>query len=396
MGAYLIIATAILLCVVTFILLEYQGPKYIYVNKDNIFGRDCLRAKDLIIQEFDSAGNLWGSRGMIIYRMKKLDDKFIRIAHLPSSSLFFWLNNFRFVRKLTMKPECIEMTIVGDNIIVAFSSGIMWYYEPERKKFRKTLKLAHYGIGIGRGIMSNGLLKTNYNSLFVGEYFRNRKRQHVRIYKSKNSGLTWEIAHEFRPGIIRHIHALKVDPHTGKLWICTGDRDNESMIGWSDDEYKSITPIGQGSMIWKACHLAFTEEAVYWGTDSDSEDLAGIYRWDKKSTKLTCLTKIDGAVYYSTKLANGTIVMSTGVESLPYEKDNRTYMFLINKEDQITKIQCGTREIRKPNFRNSYAIIRFQRNPINNSLVLSCLNQKETSDGDLLIFNEDAVGKYFN
>ena len=96
------------------------------------------------------------------------------------------------------------------------------------------------------------------------------------------------------------------------------------MIGWSDDNYINITPIGYGSQIWRTCQLVFTEEAIYWGTDTGSVDLAGIYRWDKKSMELEQVCKTEGAIFFSVRLNNGTIVMSTDREGFPNEKDDKT------------------------------------------------------------------------
>jgi hypothetical protein len=369
--------------------LDYRGPKRILLQPENAFGISCFRSRDLIVQEFDSKGNLWASRGMILYQLKKGDDKFIRIAHVPSGFSFFWLNNFRVFRRLTLKPAIIETIVTGDGKICTLSAGYIWYGEVNGKKFKKTIKLSHYGFGVGRGILSNGLLLINDKLSFFGEYFRNKERTYVRIYKSKDTEQTWDIAYEFKPGTIRHIHALQADPYTGKLWICTGDKDNESMIGWSDDDYKNIVPIGQGSQIWRTCQLVFTKEAVYWGSDTGSIDLAGIYRWDKDMAKLTRLRHIKGGILFGTRLAKGTIVLSTDREGFPNEIDKKTRLFLINKNDKISHIECGTWNYTKRGYRYSFATLRFQRNQGFSSLAVSVLNQKEFPDGDLLLFPEE-------
>lgn len=391
----LLIAIVVFLPAFLYLILDYQGPKRILLQPDNVFGIKCLRTKDLIVQEFDNKGNLFASRGMVIYVQKKGNDKFIRIAHVPSGFSIFWLNNFKVIRRLTLKPECIETIVTGDGKIIALSAGYLWYGDVNGEKFKKTLKLSHYGIKIGRGILSNGLLKVNDNLLFFGEYFRNEERTNVRIFKSKNYGQTWDVACEFQSGTIRHIHALYVDPYTGKFWICTGDNDNESMIGWSDNDFKNIFSIGQGSQIWRTCHLVFTADAVYWGTDTGSDDLAGIYRWDKKSMELTQLLKTDGAVLFGTRLTNGTIIMSIDREGFPNEKDNRTRLFIISQGDKITVIPCGTWDRKKSGFRFGFAKLRFQRSQGNDSLIISCINQKEIPDGDLLIYSEEVLNQAF-
>jgi hypothetical protein len=388
-------AVLIAVIILVYLILDYQGPNVIILRLDIAFGLKCLRAKELIVQESDNDGNLWASRGLVLYKLNKGSERFIRIAHVSSGLSFYWLNNFTLFRRLTLRPECLEITIGQDGTICAFTAGKMWILTGLGRHFRKTGTLTHFGKGVGRGIMSTGLLAINLNNLYFGEYFGNPERTKVRIYKYDNKVMKWDTAFEFQPGQIRHIHALQSDPFTSKLWICTGDEDSEAMIGWSDDSYKSINPIGQGSQIWRACQLVFTKEAVYWGTDTGSEDLAGIYRWDRSTKNLTMLQRTNGAVFFGTRLANGTIVMSTDREGFPNEKDDRTRLFFLDMYDRITIITCGTWKYKKSGFRFNFAKLRFQRSQDNDSLAISVLNQREFSDGELLLFNEDTTSSLF-
>lgn len=389
----MLFGSIIFLILVVYLTLDYRGPKKIVLRKDNAFGINCYRAKDLIVQEYDKSGNLWATRGMIIYQLKKGDDRFVRIAHLPTSFSFFWFNNFRLFRKLTLRSECVELTIGEDGSLCAFASGNIWNSTGIGQRFVNTMKMPYYGIGVGRGIMSTGLMKANDKDFFVGEYFSNKKRTSVRIYKYDNIHKQWKTTYEFAAGQIRHIHALQEDPYSNKLWVCTGDEDEEAMIGWSCDNYEHITPIGHGKQIWRACQLVFTEDFIMWGTDTGVQDLAGIYRYDKNSMDLIQLCKTDGAIFFGTRLANGTIVMSTDREGFPSEKDDRTRMFILGKDNKTIKILCGTWKYKRPGYRFNFAKLRFQRNQGDDSLVVSVLNQKEFPDGELLIFSEEALCK---
>jgi len=389
MVVILIIVTVVILSALLYLILDYCGPERILLQPENKFGMVCLRAKDLIVQEYDSKGNLWATRGQLVYYLKKGEDKFIKITRVPSGFSFFWLNSFTIIRRLTLRSECIEITVIEDGQICAFSSGRMWNSPGIGKKFHETLKLPHYGMGVGRGIMSTGLIQINDREFLFGEYFSNQERTNVKIYKFINSDMTWKTTFEFQPGQIRHIHALQSDPYTGKLWICTGDEDSEAMIGWSDDDFKTIVPIGQGSQKWRACQLVFTENDVYWGTDTGAIDLAGLYRWDKENLELKQLQSIPGAIFFGTRLANGTIVMSTDREGFPNEKDDKTRLFIINKDNKIKTIDCGTWNYKKPGFRFNFAKLRIQRIQGSHTLAISCLNQKEIPDGDLLIYSEE-------
>ena len=380
-----------LLLVFMYLMLDYKGPDVIPLKPAIVFGMVCFRAKDLIVQEYDDWGNLWATRGMIIYKLPKGENRFKRIARVSTGLSIFWLFNFSIIRKLTQKLECIEITVSVTGNICAFSAGYMWHGENNSNRFTKAMKLPHFGIGTGRGVLSNGLLKVNHDLLLFGEYFRNEERTGVNIYSSKDFGRTWDRAFEFGSGRIRHIHALQKDPYAHKVWICTGDRDNESMIGWSSDSFRNIDFIGQGSQVWRSCHLVFTEESIYWGTDTDSEDLSGIYRWDRHNRKLSRLLAVDGAIFYGTRLANGTIVMSSDREGFPNEKDDRTKLYVIKKQHMINTIACGTWNHRKKGIRFSFAKLRFQRNQGSDYLVMNILNQKEIPDAELIVIPQEEI-----
>jgi hypothetical protein len=387
----LVISLFIALLILLYLVNDYFGPRKILLKETSAFGSTCLSAENLIVQEFDNSGNLWATRGMIIYRLLKGATEFTRIAHLSAGPSVYWLNNFSIFRSLTNKPECIEITVSGTGKICAFSAGYMWFSDTSGKKFIRTLQLPHYGIRVGRGILGNGLLKADESTIFFGEYFRNEEKTNVTIYSSNDFGQTWEAVFKFQPGKIRHIHALQKDPYTDKIWICTGDDNNESMIGWSYDNFNTIAIIGQGSQVWRTCHLVFTEESIYWGTDTGSENISCIYRWDKHSKELHKLLSVDGAVFYGTRLFNGIVVMSTDREGFPNEKDDKTRLYVIKANDKISIIECGTWKHKKHGFRFGFAKLRFQRNQGSEFLVINALNIKEIPDADLIILSDQNV-----
>ena len=107
-----------------------------------------------------------------------------------------------------------------------------WFLKKGEKKFSATFHLAHYGFG-DQGVRNDGILSTDDNTVYYGEYFQNSGRQEVNILRSGGIKQEWKSAFEFKPGEIRHIHAIQRDPYTGKLWVCTGDADEESFIAWS-------------------------------------------------------------------------------------------------------------------------------------------------------------------
>ncbi|MBN1186979.1 MAG: hypothetical protein JXB49_32175 [Bacteroidales bacterium] len=375
---------------VVYATIDYIGPKEIKLKTDNAFGLPCLRARGLIVQEYNKEGDLWASRGMIIYKLNKGSNKFTRIAHVPTGCSIFWLRNFSLFRRLTVRPECIEMVVTPKGDICALSAGNFWHLASGEKHFTKTLRLSHYGFG-DQGIRNDGIVCVNDSVIYFGEYFQNPEKTKVNIFKSENSGRSWVVVREFQPGQIRHIHAIQKDPFSDKLWVCTGDNNEESMVSYSQDDFKTLIQIGEGSQIWRVCQLVFTEDAVYWGTDFGREEIAGIYRWDRIKKEVIKLQKTDAAMFFGTRLANGAIIMSTNMEEVDYPTDDKVRVWIVGPKDETISIVCGSWKHKKPGLRYKFAMLRFQRDQGSKSLAVTCLNIKEFPDGELLIFNENKL-----
>jgi hypothetical protein len=373
-----------------YLIIDFRGPKSVVLRNDTAFGLKCFRARDLVVQEYDSSGNLWATRGMIIYCLKKDGTRFERITHIPTGCTIYWLRNFSIVRKLTIRPECVELAVTDKGDFYALSAGRLWLMSKGKKKFTEIFALLHYGFG-DQGIRNAGILSYDDRTVYLGEYFENKNRDVVNVYKYSNNSDSVIAAYSFPKGQIRHVHAIQKDPFTEKAWICTGDSDEESMIAWSDDGFNTKHELVSGSQKYRVCQLVFTEEAILWGTDTGSEYEAGIYRWDKESDECKKLQTVDGAVFFGTRLKNGTVVLSTDREGLKSEKDDKTRLFIISAENKIAEIECGSWKHKKPGFWFKYSLLRLQRDQGSASLAVTCLNQKELPDSELIIISEETL-----
>jgi hypothetical protein len=284
------------------------------------------------------------------------------------------------------------MTLLGNHDICALSAGRMWHLKSSEKKWKSTLKLRHYRFG-DQGFRSAGLLSYGDSSVYFGEYFRNAEEGLVNIYKYNHETENWDITYTFPSGSIRHIHAIQKDSYTDKLWVCTGDLDRQTLIAWSNNAFASINILGENSQMWRTCHLVLTRDSVYWGTDSESHDHSGIYKFDRQTSHISKLTDVNGAIFYGTRLAGGTIVFSTNREGIKNENGDKTSLFILNPDDKISRVDFGTWHFKNPGFWFKNAILRFQRRQDGESLAVSVLNHKEFSDGELLIISEDELIK---
>ena len=385
---YLFIYACIFLLFAIYSIFDYIGPPKIYLKPFELLGVPAFRSKDLLIQGTDIENKIWATRGMVVYKYSDSDKAFFRKYHIPTGLSIHWLRNFNLVRKITLRPECVELLPLSDTESVAMSAARVWYKSISNSKFEDTLFLPNYGIGRGQGIRNSGITYAGNSTLFMGEYYLNVNRTPVRIFSSYNKGQSWDTAFIFKPGEIRHIHSIQKDPFSNRSWICTGDLDEESMIAWSDDNFISLNPLGKGGGMWRSCQLVFTPDYIYWGTDTTDNDISGIYRWNRKTNKTVKLYSIKGLIFYSTILHDGTIVMSTNRAGRSNEEDNKTRLFIITNGDRLASIPFGTWDSKR-----KFAKLRLQRDQGGRNLFITCLNHKEFSDGDIVVLSESSVKK---
>jgi hypothetical protein len=173
------------------------------------------------------------------------------------------------------------------------------------------IKHLHPSSGM-RGILPSGLCYSD-GTIYLGEYIFDESRS-PRIFISEDLGQSWQT--ELVLDGIRHVHAVQVDPYTGDIWITTGDRDSEAMIGRIVDGQLDV--IGTGSQLWRAVELVFTPEYILWGTDCPYKKnyILRVSRDDlEKKIKPEPVHTVAEPFYYSSsvKVGDQTIVLfSTG------------------------------------------------------------------------------------
>jgi hypothetical protein len=362
---------------------DFIGPNEIPLESVIVLNVKGYRASDLVVHRMDKDGCILATRGFNVYRLCMNSNKFEWQYHIPTGLSAYWILNFKILRYLVNSFECNLILPIEDKACI-FSGEKIWHYDGNA--FMATINLPNAGVGSGGGIFPNGLDLLPDGSILFGEYFGNKNRIPVRLLSSMDSGRSWFTSHEFSAGSIRHIHAVQYDPYSHKTWILTGDLDHECLIAWTLDG-KSFTPIGQGEQKWRATQLAFTEQYIYWGADTGMSEASGIYRYDRTSQTVKKLAQVDGCVFYATRLADGSIIMSTDREGTRNERDDKTRFYLIRGDDVYTTIWGSWVDKRK------FAKIRILKNQGVNSLVFTSLNNEEYGKADLFIIDIDQLHK---
>lgn len=163
-------------------------------------------------------------------------------------------------------------------------------------------------------------------NLFFGEYFQNMGKQAVNIYCSEDNGQTWFITYTFAEGNINHIHGLFFDKYTNRIWVATGDRENECIIGYTEDEFKTCVEVFRGGQEYRTCQLFFYKDFIVFGTDTQYQQNV-IKKFDRQTLEITELQKVQGSVIKGGQVGNVAFI-STTVEPSKVNTDKWAHLWV--------------------------------------------------------------------
>lgn len=163
-------------------------------------------------------------------------------------------------------------------------------------------------------------------NLYFGEYFQNIEKQAVHIYRSEDNAQTWQIAYSFAAGEINHIHGMFFDKYTNRIWVVTGDRENECIIGYTEDEFKSFHELFRGNQDYRTCLLFFYKDFIVFATDSQYIQNK-IKMFNRQTLQITELQDIQGSAIKGGQVGDVSF-LSTTVEPSDVNKDRYAHLWL--------------------------------------------------------------------
>lgn len=271
------------------------------------------KSEEVAVVHYVDERGTWGTKGRKILFRKPSEKGWKIIAKFP----FIWEDVFAWNR-LASRALRTEKCIV---------------YPTESGKLLGIRKGKVYDLSVGnaRGLFSiqgrapllRGVARSADGELFFGEYLSNKERGPVKIWAIRSDLSSYRKAYIFPSGSIRHIHGLYSDPFKPeRIWVTTGDLNGECYIWYSDDGFKSTERIGDGTQLWRAVGLLFTEDAVNWFTDTNLADNHFV-RMDRKTLKAEILLDVDNSTLYSCRTTDGYYIASTIVEEGEFIKSNK-------------------------------------------------------------------------
>jgi hypothetical protein len=283
---------------------------------------------------FVEPGRVIGGRGRELLEWRD-DGEWRCIAKFPASAAEAALSAWSFTR-LGLRLGIHSVVTVGDGEFLAVL----------KRRFvlvGKSGRLTEVDrVHRGNKPASRALCATPAGPIFYGEYLLNNDRSSaVAIYRTDDVAKGFKKIHEFPAGEVRHVHFLQWDPHGSCLWMGTGDRDSECRFYRSDDHGGSWQLAGGGSQDWRAVGVAFTGSALFWGMDagSDAGDTPNfIMRYDRKSRTIGRVQRLQGPAHGVGALADGTLVVSSGVEGGINEADRCAHLWASRDGDHWEEV----------------------------------------------------------
>lgn len=260
---------------------------------------------------------MYSCKGYHILRFSDALDGHYSFATVKDG-LYTLASKFRLFSRF-LRAEITGLYNLETGTRLAIAKNGLFIAQKESKDFVKCFALP-------RGSKPLNMCFVPSGNIYFGEYFQNSDKQAVNIYCSKDNAKTWHIAYTFEAGNINHIHGLFFDKFTNRIWVATGDRENECIIGYTEDEFKAFHEVFRGGQEYRTCQLFFYKDFVVFGTDTQYE-LNVIKKFDRKTLEITELQKVQGSVIKGGQVGDVAFI-STTVEPSEVNKDKYAHLWV--------------------------------------------------------------------
>ncbi|GAB1405498.1 MAG: hypothetical protein PHX54_05405 [Lentimicrobiaceae bacterium] len=270
---------------------------------------------------------LLASRGYTVMKKSLPEGKWKKVAAIPEFTRRI-LAHSRLVARL-LRLEIYFMKTLSDGTLLGIARKGLFRLRPGQNKFEKCFN-------ISRGTRPMNFAEDEFGNIYFGEYFHNAERDKVHIYCSNDRGNSWRVAYTFEAGAIRHIHGIHYDSFTKRMWVTTGDLQNECIIGYSDDGFNSFTEVYRGGQEFRSCKLLFTENEIFYGTDSELEQ-NHLRVFNRESLQIINLTNVQGSVINATT-GGELLFFNTTVEPSAVNTDRHSYIWCVNPRTRQAEV----------------------------------------------------------
>lgn len=201
------------------------------------------------------------------------------------------------VRALTRHPD--------GTLIAANREGIYWGREGDEVMTKSLVQ-----VGDLRLMPPMRLSIGAKDTIVCGEYGSPSDPRPVRIYASRDSGRSFQIAHIFSPGEVLHIHNIRWDEDYDHYWVLAGDHGNEPGIGILSADLQDFKWFVKGEQRFRAVDFFDFGDHLIFAQDTEMETNALIVI-DKKTGETERLRHFDGSCIYACRFGDIYAITTT-------------------------------------------------------------------------------------
>lgn len=332
------------------------------------------------LHHIDRLGKLWATRERTVLKGNPIRG-WERVATFPKA---YPRDLFTFSRPTAraMRADKANLYVNHAGSVLGIRAGVVYSINTEGSP------LSLFKIQ-GDSVLHGGICEDPRGWTYFGEYFMNPRREAVRIFRIDPEMKTWEIAHTFPAGEIRHVHGVYRDPFEPEaLWVTTGDASDECYLYRTRDHFQTIERIGQGTQSWRAVRLFFTRQYVCWITDSQLEQNYSC-RWDRKTGELECGQNMDAPAWYGTTTTEGYHFAFTTVEPGPAVQRDTAGIFVSQDAFDWRELFKFTKDAWRPMKLFKYGVISCPSGTMSNQALYISGEGLENLDGISATLNLD-------
>jgi len=257
-----------------------------------------------IIHHVNTDGVLWGTNWRVV--MRKPNGRWEFFTRFPFAFPRDLFGFFRLSARVFRSDKSNLFQNRHGNLL-GIRAG--WVYRIEKGLAVRLFKIN------GDCALHGSICEDAEGNIYFGEYFMNPERKPVRIWRINKDLNTWQLAANLEG--IRHVHGVYPDPYDQKaFWVTVGDFKGECYFLRTKDGFKTFERFGDGSQIWRAVRLFFTETHICWLTDSHI-DQNNACRMDRISRVLEIGQNIDASSWYGCRTKEGLYLAFTTIERGP-------------------------------------------------------------------------------
>jgi hypothetical protein len=262
-------------------------------------------------------GEIIGARGYDIFKYDIQSQKMTKVS-IVKDLKYAILSRFFLTRRF-FRAEITNLYELSDGTQLLIAKKGVFRKEINSNTFSKCFH-------IPRGSRPMNLCIDEKDNIYFGEYFSNFEKKPVNIYSSFDKGLTWNVAYTFQEGEINHIHGIFYDKYTNRKWVVTGDRENECIIGYTDNDFQRLNIVFRGGQEYRTCSLLFFEDFIVFVTDSQYIQNK-IKKFDRETLEMTSLQSIEGSGIYAGQ-SNRFSFVSTTIEPSTVNLDPYSHLYI--------------------------------------------------------------------